>query len=61
MMTEKQASFIISLCNKISGAQQSYLSQHRNLLGWSSFQLQRGISKAEASAKIDELKAQLPR
>lgn len=53
--TPKQISYILSLVNKHEGTRYAYLSQARHHLGLSSFKVQRGLSKAEASAIITEL------
>lgn len=55
--TEKQVSYIISLYNKAHGGGASYLSQCVNL-GLNNRQKKGGMTKAEASAIIDDLLAQ---
>ncbi len=54
--TPKQISYILQLVNARHGTRHSYLSQARTELGLSSSKIGRGVSKAEASAIIDELK-----
>ena len=56
LITAKQESYLISLCAKVSGRQYRMLAQYRDITGWTSWQSQRGITKAMASAKISELK-----
>lgn len=56
MITAKQESYLLSLANQVSGRSDRFLSQARDILGLSSFQLAR-ITRAQASALIDELKA----
>lgn len=56
MITEKQEQYIVSLCNQLTGKRERFISQHRDFLGLSSSKCKR-LSKAEASAIIDELKA----
>lgn len=56
LMTAKQESFLLALCNQVTGQSHRYLSQHRALLGISSTGMAR-ISKAEASALIGQMKA----
>ena len=53
MATEKQTSYIVSLYNRQNGTRHQYLSQTKI---FSSTQLSRGITKAQASAVIDRLK-----
>jgi hypothetical protein len=57
-MTAKQEQFIVSLCNQLTGERYRFVSQHRNFLDLSSSKCQR-LSKTEASAIIDELKARV--
>lgn len=57
--TAKQISYIISLANKVTGDNAAYLSQVREVLGISTSQASRGLSKAEASAHIDRLLAKV--
>lgn len=52
----KQISYIISLANRIDGTRNSHLSQCRHTIGLSSSKAQRGLSKTEASAIIDDLR-----
>jgi len=58
--TNPQLDYLLMLANKLNGGTSfRYLSQVRDILGLSSFQLQRGITKAQASALIDDLKRRL--
>lgn len=57
--SRKQISYIIRLANQVSGRRAAYLSQIRDVIDISSSKAGRGLSKSEASAIIDELKAQL--
>lgn len=57
--TDSQLDYMLTLANKVNGTSYRYLSQVRDVLGLSSFQLQRGITKPQASALIDQLKKQL--
>lgn len=59
-MTAKQEQFLLALCNQVSGQAHRYLSQHRDLLGVSSTGMAR-ISKTEASALINKMKAKVSR
>lgn len=52
---DKQVAYIVALCNKLTGDRASHLSQVRTVIGISSSKAGRGLSKAEASAIIDEL------
>lgn len=54
--TQKQLDYILVLHNKLNGTNHGYLSQTGI---WSHMTIQRGISKAAASAKIDELLEEL--
>lgn len=55
--TPKQISYILSLVNRRNGTRHAHLSQARRALGLSSSKVGRGLSRAEASAIIDELRA----
>lgn len=57
--TEKQIDYILALANQIEGTRSKYLSQVRGTIGVSSFKLQRGFTKAEASAIINDLKTRV--
>lgn len=57
--TDKQIDYLLSLASKVSGQQYRYLSQARRVLGVSSSQLNRGLTKTEASALIDQMKSRL--
>lgn len=60
-MTEKQEAYIVSLANQLTGQTwPRYISQHKDFLGLSSSACKR-VSKAQASAIIDDLKARLER
>lgn len=54
--TDKQISFLISLANQKFGTRAAHLSQLRRELNLSSSKCNRGLTKAEASAFITELK-----
>lgn len=56
--TEKQMSYIVSLYNRVHGERNGYLSQCKKL-GIGSAQMKRGLTKAEASAIIDDLLGRL--
>lgn len=55
--TDKQINFILTLVNTTHGTRHRHLSQARHVLGLSSSKCNRGLSKVEASAIIDTLKA----
>lgn len=55
--TDKQIDYIISLWNRVNGGRASFLSQTD--LPLTQRERNGGMTKAEASAIIDELKAQL--
>lgn len=55
----KQISYIISLANRASGDRAAHLSQVAGVIGLSTSKASRGLSMAEASAIIDELKARV--
>ena len=58
--TDKQLDYLLTLANQVNGGTSfRYLSQVRGVLGLSSFQLERGITKPQASALIDDLKRRL--
>ena len=57
--TDKQRDYILYLANRIKGTNHAYLSQVRDVIGLSSHQLQRGLTKAQASRIIDDLKARV--
>lgn len=58
LATEKQIAFIVSMVNKINGTRFSHLSQVRNHINLSSSGCTR-LTKTEASAIIDTLKAKV--
>ena len=58
--TDRQLDYLLTLANRLNGGTSfRYLSQVRDVLGLSSFQLERGITKPQASALIDGLKRRL--
>lgn len=54
--TTNQIDYLLALANRKFGTQAKHLSQVRRELNLSSSKCSRGLSKAEASAFIDELK-----
>ena len=58
--TDRQLDYLLTLANQLNGGTSfRYLSQVRDILGLSGFQLERGITKPQASALIDDLKRRL--
>lgn len=56
--TEKQVDYLLALYNRVHGTSHGYLSQCREL-SLTQREAKGGMTKAEASAHIDELKAAL--